>query len=106
MTNRCPESFLSAVQKGAIEWHRHALERMLERGVSRRDVIDTLLTGEIIEEYSSDYPYPSILILGKPGGVPLHVVAALDHDQEYIYIITAYYPDSVHFLDDCKTRRT
>lgn len=101
-----PELFLSAIEKSTIEWNRHALERMMERGISRRDVMDVLLTGEVIEEYSSDYPYPSILMLGKPGGVPLHVVAAFDQGQEYIYIITAYYPDAVHFLDDCKTRRT
>jgi len=39
------ELFFSVIQKGAIEWHRHALERMLERGISRRDVIDVILTG-------------------------------------------------------------
>lgn len=100
-----PELFLSAIEKSTIEWNRHALERMMERGISRRDVMDVLLTGEVIEEYSSDYPNPSILMLGKPGGVPLHVVAAFDDNQEILYIITAYCPDVLHFLDDFKTRR-
>ena len=99
------EQFSAAIQKGAVEWHRHALERMLERGIARRDVMDVLLTGDVIEEYPTDYPYPSVLMLGKPHGMPLHVVAAFDDDLKTVYIITAYSPDVLHFLDDYKTRR-
>ena len=99
------EQFSAAVQKGTVEWHRHALERMLERGVARRDVMDVLLTGEVIEEYPTDYPYPSVLMLGKPHDMPLHVVVAFDSKLEMIFIITAYRPDVLHFLDDYKTRR-
>lgn len=53
-----------AVENGRIEWQRHALERMLERGVSRRDVFSTLLSGEQIEDYPHDRPFPSVLFLG------------------------------------------
>jgi len=101
-----PEIVCSAIRNGAIEWHRHALERMLERGISRSDVKDVLLIGEVIEEYPSDYPYPSVLLLGKPDGVPLHVVVALNQIQATLYIITTYLPDTAHFHDDYKTRRT
>ena len=93
------------IKKGAIEWHRHVFERMLERGISRCDVTDVLITGEVIEDYPSDYPYPSVLMHGKLGEKPLHVVAAFDSGQEVIYIITAYFPDAVHFMSDYKTRR-
>jgi hypothetical protein len=67
--------------------------------------MDVLLAGEVIEEYPSDYPYPSVLLLGKPDEAPLHVVVAFDTEKEILYVITAYYPDDVHFLDDHKTRR-
>ena len=97
--------FLPLIQKSAIEWHRHALERMLERGISRREVTDALLTGEVIEDYPSDHPYPSFLVYGNPGGKPLHVVVAYDQEHEMLYIITAYCPDTLHFLDDYRTRR-
>ena len=99
------EPFITAIQKGAVEWLRHALERMLERGVSRRNVIDVILSGEVIEEYPTDYPYPSVLLFGKPDDSPLHVVVAFDGELETVYVITAYCPDLLHFLDDCKTRR-
>ncbi|HIJ86568.1 MAG TPA: DUF4258 domain-containing protein [Desulfuromonadales bacterium] len=78
---------------------------MLERGVARRDVMNVLLTGEVIEEYPTDYPYPSVLMLGKLDDTPLHVVVAFDSELEIIFIITAYCPDVLHFLDDYKTRR-
>ncbi|MBC7964179.1 MAG: DUF4258 domain-containing protein [Steroidobacteraceae bacterium] len=100
------QTITSAINNGNIEWHRHAFERMMERGISRREVMDVLLTGEVIEEYPTDYPHPSVLMLGNSGEIPLHVVAAFDYAQGTLYIITAYYPDFLHFLDDYKTRRT
>lgn len=45
-------------------WQRHALERMMERGISRNTVINVLLAGEVIEDYSDDKPFPSALFLG------------------------------------------
>lgn len=42
------EGLRFAVSQGRIEWQRHALERMGERGILRSAVKDTLLTGEII----------------------------------------------------------
>lgn len=105
MTFSISEQFSAAIQKGTVEWHRHALERMFERGVTRREVMDVLLAGEVIEEYPTDYPFPSVLMLGKPDDTPLHVVVAFDSERETIYIIAAYCPDILHFLDDYKTRR-
>jgi pentatricopeptide repeat protein len=40
----------SAIKNGKIEWQRHVLERMMERGISRDTVKEVLLSGEIIEE--------------------------------------------------------
>jgi len=48
-----PQTIEFVINNGNIEWHRHALERMMERGISRREVKDVLLTGEVIEEYPS-----------------------------------------------------
>jgi len=94
-----------AVKKGFIEWQRHALERMMERGISRDSVIDTLLNGEIIEDYQDETPYPSSLFLGSDKKQPLHVVAAIDYLIGRCFIITAYRPDRQHFESDYKTRR-
>tara|TARA_B100001179_G_scaffold30303_1_gene18394 strand:+ start:245 stop:400 length:156 start_codon:yes stop_codon:yes gene_type:complete len=34
-------------KQGAIEWRTHALHRMLQRGITRGEVVETLLDGEL-----------------------------------------------------------
>jgi hypothetical protein len=94
-----------AVVKGLIDWRRHALERMMERGISRETVKKVFLAGEIIEDYPDDKPYPSALFLGWVDGEPFHIVSALDSESGYCFVITAYKPDVEHFEPDYKTRR-
>lgn len=99
------EGLKRAIESDSIEWQRHALERMMERGISREIVKKVLLSGEIIEDYLNDKPYPSALLLGWVEGEPFHVVTALDSESGCCFIITAYKPDLEHFEPDYKTRR-
>jgi hypothetical protein len=94
-----------AVKEGRIEWQRHALERMLARDISRKNVVEVILAGEIIEKYPNQKPYPGALILGWSNQKPFHVVMALDEANEICYIVTVYRPDRDHFESDYKTRR-
>ena len=94
----------SAMAKGNIQWHQHALVRCLERGISRERAILAVLYGEVIEQYLDDRPYPSCLIL-QVDGEPLHVVAAVDPHAEVAHIITVYQPDLERFEMDLKTRK-
>jgi hypothetical protein len=77
---------------------------MFERGISRREVLAAIMEGEMIEEYLSDRPYPSCLLM-RVGDEPLHVVAAVNAELAVCHIITVYRPDSDHFEDDLRTRR-
>jgi hypothetical protein len=96
-----------AILDGHIEWQTHALERMMERAISRKIVRKVLLTGEMIEDYPDDKPFPTALFLGWIEEEPFHVVAALDSssDRCRCFIITVYRPDLNHFEVDYKTRR-
>lgn len=94
-----------AIENGNIEWQRHAFERMMEREISREIVKEVLLSGEIIEDYPDDKPYPSALFLGWFEEEPYHVIAAIDSQNDRCFVITAYRPDSEHFESDYKTRR-
>ena len=77
---------------------------MQERDISRTDVKSCLLKGEIIEDYPDDFPYPSCLVFGyAENNKIIHVVVG--NDGEYIYIITAYFPNTAKFEDDLKTRK-
>jgi hypothetical protein len=55
-----------ALSEGRLLWKRHALERMLERGIPRRQVKQTVIEGEIVEQYPDDYPIPSLLCGRSP----------------------------------------
>ena len=88
---------------GAIRWSAHSAARMLQRGISREDVVNCIMSGEIIEQYPEHWLNPACLIFGLDAGAnALHVVAGVD---EYVHIVTAYRPDSASFMPDMKTRR-
>ena len=89
---------------GDIVWYKHALERMMKRGISREHVNEAISEGVIIEEYPNDYPLPSCLVFHNSLN-PLHVVLAYDEENRTIYVITVYVPDLRHFENDLKTRR-
>jgi hypothetical protein len=93
-----------SIQQRKVIWRRHALERMLERGLSRRVVLDVAANGEIIEDYSGDRPTPTALLFGWDKKRPIHVVLSIEPDGE-VAIITAYEPSSDVFESDYRTRR-
>ena len=95
----------AALQYGNVEWERHVLERLVSRDISRSTVLNILRSGECIEDYPGDYPFPSGLFFGWHGAKPLHVVAALEEASPRVYIVTAYEPDLEHFENDFRTRR-
>ncbi|HHX59441.1 MAG TPA: DUF4258 domain-containing protein [Epulopiscium sp.] len=92
------------LEEDKIQWSGHVLARMQQREIRVADVIETISSGEIIEYYESDYPYPSCLILGSSkDGKKLHIVCALGKGS--MWMITAYYPNTIEWLEDLKTRR-
>ena len=71
----------------------HARQRLAERGITVNDIVHCIATGEIIKQYEDDKPFPSCLILGKAlNDEYIHTVVS--HDDMWIYLITAYRPDS------------
>jgi hypothetical protein len=93
-----------AATEGRVHWHQHALERVLERGISLAEVLGTIINGEVIDVYPDDRPYPSGLILSTDAE-PLHVVASADTTVKVCHVITAYRPDLEHFEPGFRTRR-
>ena len=64
-----------------IRWSAHVAQRMMERSISRADVITAICSGEIIEDYPDDFPLHSCLILGIVNKNPIHVVVAQDEEE-------------------------
>jgi hypothetical protein len=65
----------------------HAVQRMFERNISVKKVSQALQLGETIEDYSSEMPEPSRLILGFHGKHPFHVVTSENWETNQITII-------------------
>ena len=87
----------------AIRWSAHSTARMLQRGITREDVINCISNGEIIEQYPEYWLNPTCLVFGlDASGKILHVVVGVD---EFVHVVTAYRPDSATFMPDMKTRR-
>lgn len=83
----------------------HAVQRMFERRVSVDDVRLALSGGVIIEEYPTDEPYPSRLVLGWCGSRPLHVVVADNKSEDELIVITVYEPDPALWSEDFGRRK-
>lgn len=98
------ESLRQHYQDDAVFITAHAAERARQRGILSRDVRNAVETGEIIEQYPDDFPFPSCLILGKDlAGNSIHI--CMSEEGTASRIITAYYPDSDKWSADFRTRK-
>lgn len=93
------------MDKYQIIYQLHAVKRMALRGVLEEDIEHVLLTGETIEVYPNDTPYPSELLLGWCGSRPLHVVVATDPANKRNFVITVYTPDPNKWKTDFRRRK-
>jgi hypothetical protein len=89
---------------GAVYTTGHADLRFRQRGIKAKDIRNVVMTGEIIEQYPNDKPFPSCLIMGKSvSGRVIHTV--ISDEGSCSGFITAYYPDEDIWEDDYKTRK-
>jgi len=83
----------------AIVLTEHLLTRMRQRRIRLNDIKRTIEIGEIIEQYPTDYPFPSCLINGEN----IHIVCSIGEGR--LYIITAYRPSLEKWEADGSTRK-
>ena len=90
-------------REGAFVLTLHAVDRLLERGISQDEVLEAIASGEVIEDYPNDYPFPSMLLYGNG----IHVVCALGEysGKPIAAIVTAYRPSIDRWEPDMRTRR-
>ena len=68
--------------------------------ISEQEVYEAVTSGEVIEDYPDDQPYPSVLIFGYTElSRPLHVVCAYDDEDDMAIMVTAYQPDPSRWVD-------
>lgn len=92
-----------AISEGNYQYTLHGAQQRISRKIRRKEVEQTLINGEIIEDYPEHHYGPACLIFGETNeGKILHIVCSL---REKVDIITIYEPDVKEWEQDLKTRR-
>lgn len=95
-----------AIQNNRIRITDHADEEAFSDKLTYTDIFDSILQGDIIENYPNDKPYPSCLIFGQNRNKePIHSVWAFNPENEWAVLITVYRPDPIRWIN-WVTRRT
>ena len=95
----------NAIEKERVIITKHANEERRFDKLSVNEVLESILNGEIIEDYSDDKPLPSCLIFGRVNDKPIHVCVGYNNELKKVRIITVYIPNTKIWQSDLKTRR-
>ena len=99
------EFIKSCVKHRNIRWSYHVNMRLRGRFIRRENILSSIDTYEIIEEYPEDKYLPSYLIYAKYEAQIIHIQIATDIENNNIRIVTAYKPTLEKWEKDFKTRR-
>lgn len=84
------------VRRGRLLWTYHVNMRLVERGISRPMVMESIDSYHIIEHYpqsQTSHYLPSCLVYAEHSGITIHILFAIDKDGDTVRVITVYQPD-------------
>ncbi len=91
---------VDAIQSGRIRITDHADEEAQNDRLSYEEIFFSVFTGEIIENYLQDKPYPSCLVYGRTfKDEPVHSVWAYNEETLWAVLITVYRPDHRRWIN-------
>jgi hypothetical protein len=94
------EDIIGAIRSNRVRITDHADEEAEADKLSFDEIYFSVLQGEIIEDYPTDFPYPSCLIYGDTfGGDPVHSVWGYNPINQWAVLITVYRPDPKRWLN-------
>lgn len=97
------QKILKCFESDLVLYSRHAKFEMENEEFGRifeKEVYEAICSGEVIEEYPEDKPYPSVLIYGRTTeNRPLHMVCAYSQTENLVIVVTVYYPDPKLWID-------
>ena len=105
LPNHPLEFIQHCVNERNLRWTYHADIQMRDRTIDRQTIIDSVNAFEIIEEYPSDKYLPSYLVYSRSGSLVIHVLFAVDVQDDNVRVVTAYSPNLVEWESDMRTRR-
>jgi hypothetical protein len=80
----------------------HALVEARKDGLTQEDLVETVMTGEVIEDYGE-----RVLLLNfmTNRNIPLHIVLEFFEGDSIATIVTAYIPSAARWEQNRKTRK-
>lgn len=88
------EEIIESIKAERVRITDHADEEIHNDDLTFEEVFASVVSGEIIESYPLDKPYPSCLVYGKNfKNEPIHSVWAYNKSTKASVLITAYRPD-------------
>jgi hypothetical protein len=94
------ENIVNAIRRSRVKITDHADEEVFNDSLTYEEVYASVFRGEVIEDYPSDKPYPSCLIMGTNfSGEPIHSVWAYNPENLWAVLITIYRPDPDRWID-------
>lgn len=94
------------IEDNQLEFSKHAVDQVIRRRITVREVREAVKGGEIIEDYPDDKYGPSCLIYGRTStDRPLHVQCSYP-SRPLVKVITVYQPDPERWIDYRQRRTT
>ena len=85
--------------RNQFEFSKHAVDNMIIRRITVKEVREVIGSGEVIEDYPQDKYGPSCLILGFTSeNRPLHVHCSYP-TRPLVKVVTVYEPDPDEWID-------
>lgn len=100
------EDIIGSIRNNRIRITDHAYEESISDGLDFNGIFFSVFSGEVIEIYDDDRPYPSVLICGKDFSERyIHTVWAYNKLNKYSVLITVYRPDPERWSEDLRRRK-
>ena len=91
---------------GRVEHSLHAVRQMVARAITVDEVAQTVLAGEVIEDYPDDKYGPSCLLFGRTAKQRVLHVQCTHPSRPLVKVITAYEPEPAEWDETLKRRKT
>ncbi len=91
---------------GQVEYSLHAVRQMVARHITPEEIMQTVLAGEVVEDYPDDKYGPSCLVFGRTANHRTLHVQCTYPSRPLVKVVTAYEPDPVEWDETLKRRKT
>jgi hypothetical protein len=95
------------VARGEVRISDHGYDELAEDGIVARDVVASIATALVVEDYPNAARGPSVLVLQNDGnGLPVHILWGIPTGKiGPAVVVTGYRPDPQRWSEDYLKRK-